>query len=126
MFYIENDNKIVLADNDKGRLITTLKFMPQYAEHEIKETDKDIENSMFVDSPEWIEWKSKEVRNLRNYYLEQYVDSIVSNPLRWNDLSTEEQDNIKNYRRYLLDITDQSGFPKVNLLTYSNWLMEKK
>lgn len=126
MFYIENDNKIVLADNDKGRLITTLKFMPQYAEHEIKETDKDIENSMFVDSPEWIEWKSKEVRNLRNYYLEQYVDSIVSNPLRWNDLSTEEQDNIKNYRRYLLDITDQGGFPKVNLLTYSNWLMEKK
>lgn len=126
MFYIENDNKIVLADNDKGRLITTLKFMPQYVEHEIKETDKDIENSMFVDSPEWVEWKSKEVRNLRNYYLEQYVDSIVSNPLRWNDLSTEEQDNIKNYRRYLLDITDQSGFPKVNLLTYSNWLMEKK
>lgn len=41
-YYIEKDSKIVLLDTDKTKLITTLKFMPQYVGFEIKETDKEI------------------------------------------------------------------------------------
>ena len=37
MFYIEDNNKILLVDEDKQRLQNTIAFMPQYAGLEIKE-----------------------------------------------------------------------------------------
>ena len=37
MFYIENENKIVLFDEDKQKLQDTIAFMPQYEGLEIKE-----------------------------------------------------------------------------------------
>ena len=40
MFYIENENKIVLFDEDKQRLQNTIAFMPQYEGLEIKEVEE--------------------------------------------------------------------------------------
>ncbi|MGN0031161.1 MAG: hypothetical protein ACI37Q_04315 [Candidatus Gastranaerophilaceae bacterium] len=40
MFYIENENKIVLFDEDKQKLQNTIAFMPQYAGLEIKEVQE--------------------------------------------------------------------------------------
>lgn len=40
MFYIENDNKILLFDDDKQRLQNTIAFMPQYQGLEIKEVQE--------------------------------------------------------------------------------------
>ena len=40
MFYIENENKIVLFDNDKQKLQDTITFMPQYEGLEIKEVEE--------------------------------------------------------------------------------------
>ena len=40
MFYIENDNKIVLFDEDKQKLQDTIAFMPQYQGLEIKEVQE--------------------------------------------------------------------------------------
>ena len=37
MFYIEDNNKILLVDEDKQILQNTIAFMPQYAGLEIKE-----------------------------------------------------------------------------------------
>jgi hypothetical protein len=51
------------------------------------------------------------VRYRRDYLLSRVVDPIVSNPLRWADLTPEQQQSWANYRRALLDITDQVGFP---------------
>ena len=51
------------------------------------------------------------VRDMRNYILETNVDPIVSNPLRWADFTTEQQEAWASYRRSLLDITNQEGFP---------------
>jgi cytoskeletal protein CcmA (bactofilin family) len=51
------------------------------------------------------------VRHRRDYLLSRVVDPIVSNPLRWADLTPEQQQAWSNYRRELLDITDQLGFP---------------
>jgi len=45
------------------------------------------------------------VRAERNNRLATEVDPIVSNPLRWNDLTTEQQDAWATYRQALLDIT---------------------
>lgn len=41
-YYIEKENKIVLFDTNKQKLISTLGFMPQYKGFEIQQTDKEI------------------------------------------------------------------------------------
>lgn len=51
------------------------------------------------------------VRGQRDMLLVSEVDPIVSNPLRWSDLTTEQQNAWSSYRTALLNITDQSGFP---------------
>ena len=45
------------------------------------------------------------VRTERGHLLATEVDPVVSNPLRWGDLSEEQQQAWATYRRALLDIT---------------------
>ena len=40
MFYIQQDDKIVLFDDDKQKLQNTIAFMPQYEGLEIKEVQE--------------------------------------------------------------------------------------
>ena len=54
---------------------------------------------------------SGEARTIRTNLLAQYVDPFVMNPLRWADLTAEQQEEVAAYRRGLLNITDQEGFP---------------
>lgn len=42
MFYIEKDNRIILADSDKERLLTTLLFKPELQGITIQETNRNI------------------------------------------------------------------------------------
>lgn len=56
---------------------------------------------------------AEQVRNDRDYRLLTQVDPVVTNPLRWADLTPEQQQAWADYRRSLLDITSQSGFPHV-------------
>lgn len=51
------------------------------------------------------------VRADRDFRLVSEVDPIVSNPLRWADMTTAEQNAWSQYRTDLLNITDQAGFP---------------
>jgi hypothetical protein len=51
------------------------------------------------------------VRETRSAILAQVVDPLVSNPLRWADMTAEKQGAWATYRRALLDISQQSGFP---------------
>ena len=67
--------------------------------------------------------KGEEVRAIRNQYLETYVDPVVSNPLRWADMSAEEQQQYSDYRQYLLHITEAPEFPDVAVLTMDEWLL---
>ena len=69
MYYIEQNNKIVLFDENISKLEKTLSFMPQYSGLEIKETDRPIENFEFADTPEYISKKSRQ-------QLEQQVNSL--------------------------------------------------
>jgi hypothetical protein len=52
-----------------------------------------------------------DIRTQRNSLLTMRVDPIVMNALRWADLTAEQQEEVASYRRALLDITDQAGFP---------------
>ena len=51
------------------------------------------------------------VREKRLGILSMEVDPIVSNPLRWADMTTEQQNAWSQYRTDLLNITEQEGFP---------------
>lgn len=51
------------------------------------------------------------VREQRDRLLATEVDPIVSNPLRWADMTTAEQNAWSQYRTDLLNITNQAGFP---------------
>ena len=70
---------------------------------------------------ETIEEKQEFVRAIRNQYLVEYVDGVVSNPLRWADLSKEEQQIYANYRRYLLDYTKNKGWYESLPKTLEEW-----
>lgn len=67
------------------------------------------------------EEKATRVRFVRNSYLERYVDPYVCNPLRWADMTQEEQQDIVNYRLYLLDIPEQPEFPDIEVKTFDEW-----
>lgn len=45
------------------------------------------------------------VRAMRNELMTSEVDPVVSNPLRWADMTAEQQNEWATYRRALLDIT---------------------
>lgn len=51
------------------------------------------------------------IREERDRRLVSEVDPVVSNPLRWADLSEQEQADVSAYRLALLDVPSQSGFP---------------
>ena len=51
------------------------------------------------------------LRAQRNEKLFMEVDPIVSNPLRWNDLTEAKQTEWAQYRTDLLNLPEQSGFP---------------
>ena len=57
------------------------------------------------------EWKATEVRAERDRLLITKVDPLVSNPLRWADLSSDKQTEWTVYRQALLDVPQQVGFP---------------
>lgn len=57
-----------------------------------------------------------EIRNVRNSKLETEVDAVVSNPLRWADLTPEQQQSYADYRRALLDMTNNPAFPWYDLI----------
>ena len=51
------------------------------------------------------------VRSKRDSLLENEVDPIVSNPLRWGAFTEVQQAEWATYRTALLNITQQAGFP---------------
>jgi len=54
---------------------------------------------------------SLNIRAQRDSILGTIVDPIVSNPLRWADMSSEKQEEWRVYRQALLNIPESSGFP---------------
>ena len=52
-----------------------------------------------------------QVRQERDNILTTVVDPLVSNPLRWADLTSATQAEWSTYRQALLDVPQQAGFP---------------
>lgn len=87
------DNAVLLAQmNDAGDI------GPYVAPTPPTQAEIDAENA-------------RAIRSERDMLLSGRVDPLVSNPLRWNALTTEEQNQVTQYRTELLNITDQASFP---------------
>jgi len=52
-----------------------------------------------------------DLRAQRNQKLVQEVDPLVTNPLRWGELTDDKQAEWTQYRTDLLNLPEQSGFP---------------
>jgi hypothetical protein len=61
-------------------------------------------------APPTNEYLAEMARNERGSRL-RYLDTILTNPLRWASYSEEQQVVIAKYRQDLLDIPTQEGFP---------------
>lgn len=62
------------------------------------------------------ERESNNVRTKRDSLLQDEVDPLVTNPLRWAELTTEQQNAWSQYRTDLLNVPQQAGFP--NTITW--------
>ena len=60
MYYVEENDKIVLFDEDYQKLRNTLMFMPQYAQLPIKQTDRPIVDFEWADTQEYADKKAAE------------------------------------------------------------------
>lgn len=69
-----------------------------------------------------IEEKSARKREERDYLLNTVVDPVVTNPLRWEDLSDAEKSKYRAYRLYLLDIPQQEEFPDIEIKSFEEFL----
>jgi len=52
-----------------------------------------------------------QIRQERDNILVTVVDPLVSNPLRWADLTSDKQAEWSQYRTDLLAVPQQAGFP---------------
>lgn len=124
MFYIEQDDKIILADGNLQRLKTTLKFKPELADCEIKETDKQhtvvefqlftLERKAEIDN----EAKSAEIRAERDrridairWRIERYQTQLAAG-LETTD-TAEQYQALLMYVQALRDVPEQAGFPNI-------------
>jgi len=57
------------------------------------------------------ESEASAVRFQRDARLKEEVDPLITNQIRWNELSTEKQNEWMQYRTDLLNVPQQSGFP---------------
>jgi hypothetical protein len=53
---------------------------------------------------------AKRVRAKRDYFLRK-LDKVVSNPLRWSEMTDEQKQAIAAYRQNLLNVPQQASFP---------------
>ena len=80
MYYIEDNNQIVLFDENKNKLETTIKFMPQYSDLEIKETDRpiilkdDCSSYIFADSDEY---KNSQITKRQDLFNKEFFSTSL-------------------------------------------------
>ena len=64
----------------------------------------------------------EDIREIRNHYLEIYVDWYQSKPLLWEKMDENEKNIIIKYRQYLLDYTKEENWWDREPLSYNEWI----
>ena len=95
MFYIQQDNKIVLFDEDKQKLQDTILFMPQFQGLEIKEVEEgyviyDFELMTVEEKEEKEVQKEREHRNQEiDNKIKELYGMASTEMVKGNDLNVE-------------------------------------
>lgn len=114
MFYIEKDNRIVLAYEKKSDLENALLVCFEYAGLEIKETDRPIINCQFADTEEFKQQQAEQEKLARILEIKSQLidlDTLAVRPLRaiLTDCGTDED------KEKLKDIEMQASNLRVEL-----------
>lgn len=131
-YYIEKDNKIIFVDTDLERLQNTVSF-GEYANIEIKQTDRPIINFEFADTPEHLaeelkkakELKLQELSNKTEDYLGEYgkagekYGNICLFALSETQHIEATKSNLSTFIGYLIGF-DKGLFETVPWTTYEN------
>jgi len=87
-------------------------------QNNIRQVPKKPEMYYDWDGTEWVENASEKtailserIRSERDFILKKEVDPLVTNPLRWADLTAEKQAEWAAYRTALLNVPQQEDFP---------------
>lgn len=90
-------------------------------EHQISDYTMVEGEYLLNDDPAAIEYEQNRIREIRNSYLVEFVDPIVSNQIRFSEMSETDKEKILNYRRYLLDYTNNENWWQKSPLDWENW-----
>ena len=124
MYRVMKDYKIVGVVEEWSA--TDRKFHPdlrieQDNEHQVSDFVQCDGEYLLRQDPRAIESEKARVRSIRDSYLVEFVDPVVSNPLRWADMTEEEKQRYADYRRYLLDFTTQENWWESTPKTLEQW-----
>lgn len=126
MYIIQEQGKIILADDDLQRLEDTLKFMPQYDKRNIEEvSEASIVNAydgqMYLSGYEPKE-PEEEMAQRKRADRDRLLNDSDKRMLPDFPISAEEKELWLLYREYLRNITKEPEFPHVDVLSFENWL----
>ena len=126
MYIIQEQGKIVLADEDLQRLEDTLKFMPQYDKRNIEEVleasiVKAYDGNLYLSGYEPQE-PEEEMAERKRADRDRLLQDSDKRMLPDFPISAEEKELWLLYREYLRDITKDPEFPHVDVLSFENWL----
>lgn len=120
MYKAVKDNKII-AFNETGNFpCLVFDEVVEDTEHQMSDYIM-VGNEFVLDTDaKAIEKQKESVRQVRNSYLEKYVDpkQLV---LVWETLSEEDKETYKSYRQYLLDYPETKDWYKQNPKTFEEW-----
>lgn len=115
LYFYNNSGKVVCALNARDGVNDV---NPQFSGLSILEDDLPIQKNVKVENGSLVQddvlvlaSQSLDARIERDKILRAVVDPVVTNPLRWADLTTEKQAEWAAYRTALLNVPDQAGFP---------------
>lgn len=119
---VENGEEFLLG-SFIGESEEELENIPLVVIDEIREVEFAImyNGKIYDNKEEYNDARKDSVRSVRDSLLKEEVDPVVTNPLRWADLSEEEKTLYTNYRRYLLDYTKEENWWEQNPKTMNEW-----
>ena len=126
MYIIQEQGKIVLADEDLQRLEDTLKFMPKYDKTNIEEVleasiVKAYDGNLYLSGYEPQE-PEEEMAERKRADRDRLLQDSDIRMLPDFPISSEEKEQWILYREYLRNIPDDPKFPNVDVLSFENWL----
>lgn len=91
-----------------------LESLPCVSFTRIEETDEPVKlvgSQYKIGKEHIVEGLASIVREKRDSILTTVIDPIVTNQLRWADMSETKQEEYSGYRKYLLNVPQDKAFP---------------